>query len=120
MTQARRQEMKWREGVFCKKKCTFPPQNETKLSQTLLCNLGVKKLQENVFVLNVIYMVPEIKIHKVCQNRTSGKVSRRGQRSRSFRSIPRLDTKLKHTSYVIIVVCEVLNQCFFLHILVVL
>jgi len=34
--QARRQEMKWG-GVIRKR--TFPPQNETKLNQTLLCNL---------------------------------------------------------------------------------
>jgi len=56
MTQACRQEIKWR-GCFFVNKWTFPPQNETKLNQTLLCTL--------------------------------------------------------HTSYAIITVCEVVNQCFF-------
>jgi len=35
MPQTRMQEIKW-VGCFCKKKWTLPPQNETKLNQTLL------------------------------------------------------------------------------------
>jgi len=38
--QAHRQNIKWGEGVFCRKKWTFPPQNEMKLNQTLLCNFA--------------------------------------------------------------------------------
>ena len=36
--QARRQEMKWG-GVLFSKKVDLSPQNETKVNQTLLCNL---------------------------------------------------------------------------------
>ena len=41
-------------GVFFVKKWTFPPQNETKLNQTLLCSLRLKSINQ-LFTVNDLH-----------------------------------------------------------------
>jgi len=50
--QACRQEMKWGGVFFCKKKWTLPPQNETKLNQTLFFNFTFYSLGRGAYAPN--------------------------------------------------------------------